>query len=202
MIAAIVPAAGHSTRMGRPKLILPLGGGTLIARVVSALRAGGAAVVVVVAPRPETAGADALARQAIDAGAVVVAPEVQPPDMRASFECGLAFLDGREAVVATVLLAPGDSPGITAALVKRVLEQALVNPSRIVVPTHAGQRGHPIALPWARAREVRDLPAGVGINALVAARPELVVELVADDPGVVADLDTPEDYARWSNRAL
>ena len=42
MIAAVVPAAGHSQRMGRPKLILPIGGQTVIARVVSALRDGGA----------------------------------------------------------------------------------------------------------------------------------------------------------------
>ena len=47
-VAAIVPAAGLSTRMGRPKLLLPFGGEPLIVRVVNALRQGGAAPVVVV----------------------------------------------------------------------------------------------------------------------------------------------------------
>ena len=56
-IAAIVPAAGRSERMGRPKLILPIGGATVIARVVAALRQGGAEPVVVVAPPAEAPGA-------------------------------------------------------------------------------------------------------------------------------------------------
>ena len=97
----------------------------------------------------------------------------------------------------TVLLAPGDSPGITAELVRRIVARASAEPASIVVPRYRGRRGHPVALPWDLAAEVRDLPAGTGVNALLAARADRVVMLDVDDPGTTADLDTPDDYRAW-----
>src|SRR5262249_47250336 len=120
MIAAIVPAAGRSERMGRPKLTLPVGGTTVIARVVSGLREGGAGRVIVVAPPVEIQGAEALIAEAKAHGAEVVVPKGPTADMRASVELGLARLGGGKAPEG-VLLAPGDSPGITAELVTRVV---------------------------------------------------------------------------------
>jgi molybdenum cofactor cytidylyltransferase len=97
-----------------------------------------------------------------------------------------------------ILLTPGDSPGITPALVRRVLERFRDDPHRIIIPTHGGRRGHPVALPWALAALVRQLPPGVGINALVAAHADRTATMEWEDAGAVADLDTPEDYRRWS----
>ncbi|MBC7893092.1 MAG: NTP transferase domain-containing protein, partial [Sphingobacteriaceae bacterium] len=107
MIAAVVPAAGRSERMGRPKLILPLGGGTVIARVIRALREGGAEPIVVVAPPVDFDGAKILADEATRAGAVVVVADSATADMRASVELGLEWLR-RGPAPSTVLLAPGD----------------------------------------------------------------------------------------------
>jgi CTP:molybdopterin cytidylyltransferase MocA len=184
--------------MGQPKLILAIGGRTVIARVVSALRDGGAGRVVVVPPPPDAAGAAILHREAAEAGAEVVVPPSQPLDMRASFEHGLDRLADLDPPPSVVLLTPADSPGLTAALVARVVAACEAAPGSIVIPTVAGRRGHPVALPWALAQEVRGLPEGVGINALVALMGSRVVELPVDDPGAVADLDTPEDYQRWA----
>ncbi|MGE3821449.1 MAG: NTP transferase domain-containing protein [Isosphaeraceae bacterium] len=208
MIAAIVPAAGLSRRMGRPKLTLPVGGIPVIARVVSALRDGGASIVVVVAPPADAPGALDLIQAAEARGAVVVVPDLQPAEMRDSIELALNALevdaerdaDPRREAIVTVLLTPADSPGLQPSTVRQVLERARAEPDRIVVPIVEGRRGHPVALPWTLAREVRQLPAGVGVNALIAERAGRIVELPVDDPGVIADLDTPEDYARWSGR--
>jgi molybdenum cofactor cytidylyltransferase len=73
VIAAVVPAAGRSVRMGRPKLLMEFEGQSLIRRVVSALRDGGADRIIVVAPAhtPET---PAIAAEATAAGAEVVIP--------------------------------------------------------------------------------------------------------------------------------
>src|SRR5205807_30650 len=68
MIFAVVPAAGKSTRMGRPKLSLPLGNFTVLEMVIGALRQGGVDHVLVVAaphvgelaPLAQSAGAHAL----------------------------------------------------------------------------------------------------------------------------------------------
>ena len=196
MIAAVVPAAGRSERMGRPKLILPLGGGTVIARVIRALREGGAGTIVVVAPPADFAGADVLADEATRAGAVVVVADSATADMRASVELGLDWL-GRGPAPSSVLLAPGDSPGITAELVRRIVDRASAEPASIVVPRFGGRRGHPVALPWDLAAEVRDLPEGTGVNALLASRADRVLMLDVDEPGTTADLDTPDDYRAW-----
>jgi molybdopterin converting factor subunit 1 len=201
MIAAIVPAAGRSQRMGRPKLILPVGGVSVIARVTTALRQGGADPVIVVVPPAWVQGAAALAAEAARAGgAVVVAPQ-PPPHMRASVELGLDRLAQMPAP-ATFLLVPGDCPGIDAHLVARVIARARAEPLSIVVPQARGHRGHPVALPWSLADEIRGLPADVGINYLVARHPPRVVCLEVDDPVALDDLDTPEDYRRWSAAAL
>jgi molybdopterin converting factor subunit 1 len=115
--------------------------------------------------------------------------------MRASVELGLDHL--AQAPPPTFLLAPGDVPGIDARLVARVIARASDAPVSIVVPQARGRRGHPIALPWPMADEIRGLPEDVGINYLVARNAARVVLIEVDDPAVFDDMDTPEDYRRW-----
>jgi molybdenum cofactor cytidylyltransferase len=197
MIAAIVPAAGHSLRMGKPKLTLSIGGSTVIARVVQALKEGGVSIVVVVPPPADAPGAASLIQEAASAGAAVVEPLVRPVDMRSSFELGLTHLEQIGPAPSFVLLTPADSPGVTSRLVAEVIARAKIATGSIVIPVHDGKRGHPIALPWELAQQVRTLPGGVGVNSLIALHASLVVEHPVTDPGAVADLDTPEDYVRW-----
>ncbi|RUL87883.1 nucleotidyltransferase family protein [Tautonia sociabilis] len=199
MIAAIVPAAGRSERMGRPKLTLPVaGGGTVIDRVIAALRRGGVAAVVVVGPPLDAPGSAELFQQAADAGALAIPVPSPTEDMRSTVEVGLDFLDRSSLGARTVLIAPGDSVGLSAGLIASVVSRAKEEPESIVVPVFEGQRGHPLALPAEVARSIRELPPGVGINALRDRFADRVVLLDVPDPGTTADLDTPDDYRRWS----
>ncbi len=195
MIAAIVPAAGRSVRMGRPKLLMELDGRPLIRRVVEVLRGGGIDRVIVVAPADGPAAA-AIRFEAAAGGAEVIVPRVQPAEMRDSIELAIARLDVAPAPTA-VALTPGDVPGLTSTLVARLLGAAREQPDRLVVPVHAGRRGHPVVLPWDVARQVPDLPADRGVNALVERYPDRVVELAVLDAGVIVDVDTPADLERW-----
>jgi molybdenum cofactor cytidylyltransferase len=196
-IYALVPAAGKSERMGRPKLTLGLGDASVIQRVVRALEAGGADYVFVVAPPVPEPGAVVLANHARVEGAWVVHCPAPTADMRATVEVGLDDLThGLVPPPDGLLLCPGDSPRISPALVKAVVARFRQDPARVVVPVHAGKKGHPVALPWALARTIPDLPPGVGINALVESQGERLIRLEVDDPGAVIDLDTPEDYRR------
>lgn len=197
MIPAIVPAAGRSERMGRPKLILPIGDTTVIAHLVRALAEGGAAPVVVVTPPHDAPGAAVLADEARSAGAEVVVAAERPADMRGSFELALDHL-GTGPPPATVLLAPADSLGISAEVTAAVIASARSNPEAIIIPTCQGQRGHPIALPWPLAVRTRALPLGAGINALVALHAAEVIELPVADTRILDDLDTPDDYRRYT----
>jgi molybdenum cofactor cytidylyltransferase len=196
MIAAIVPAAGRSIRMGRPKLLMVFDGESLIHRVVTALRKGGAGRIVVVPPVGAPEAAD-IADEASAAGAEVVIPEIQPAEMRDSVELGLAVLDS-EPRPHSVLLTPGDVPGISAATVARLLRIARDHPDRVIIPTHEGHRGHPIVLPWEIAVAVRDLPEDAGVNRLVEEHREKVLEVRCSDPGEIDDVDTPDDLRRWA----
>ncbi len=203
MSTAIVPACGTSRRMGRPKLILPLGDQTVIATVVAALRAGGVVrVLVVVPPAGTVEGAGILAAEAATAGAeLVVAPE-PPADMRGSIELGLRHLARTDSTSDPILIAPADSPGLTARLVARLLAESAAGPGWIRVPWVDGRRGHPLLLPRDLAFQIPTLPAGVGVNALLTRFADRVVPCAVDEPGALEDLDTPDDYCRLGGRPL
>src|SRR5215470_1338238 len=117
---AVIPAAGQSTRMGRPKLALPLGGRSVLERVVAAVRqAGVGATVVVIGPHvPE------LVPLAKAAGALPVLLPEPTSDMRATVEHGLRWLEERfqPSPAECWLLLPADHPTLDSDLVRRLLE--------------------------------------------------------------------------------
>jgi molybdenum cofactor cytidylyltransferase len=196
-IPAIVPAAGESRRMGRAKLLLEFGGLPLIARVVTALRDGGAESVVVIAP-PETAPeGPPIAAAARTAGARVVIPDERPAQMRRSVEIGLVEIS-RGGRPAAVLLTPGDSPALTSGVVSRLLAAWGEAPDRIVVATVDGKHAHPLILPWDVASMIPGLPRDRGVNAVVEAQGGRVLEIEVARAGLDADLNVPEDLDRWA----
>ena len=196
-LAAIVPAAGESRRMGRPKLLLSIGGLPLLSKVIQALREGGADPVVVVCPpadRPESAP---MAELVAIAGAVAVVPERQTIDMRESIEIGLAQL---APTFQGLLLCPGDTPAVSTELVQALARFHESEPSAILIPVGPdGRRGHPILLPSDLALEIPRLPPGVGVNALIAREPGRVRLVPVENPRVADDLDTPDDYRSWQS---
>jgi molybdenum cofactor cytidylyltransferase len=194
VVFAIVPACGHSTRMGRPKLALPLGGSTVIGRVVSTLQSGGVERIIVVVgphvgdliPLAQTAGADVLAL-----------PD-PTPDMRTTVARGLDWIETRfrPAPDDWWFLAPADHPAFAPSVVSNLLAAARDARHSIIVPTHNGRRGHPTLLRWRHAAGIRGLPADSGINCHLRAHTHEVLELPVADASILANLDTPEDYAR------
>jgi CTP:molybdopterin cytidylyltransferase MocA len=199
VIYAVVPAGGQSQRMGRPKLTLPLGDSTVIERVVTALRQAVDRVLVVVAP-----GAVELADLALRAGADVCFLHAQTPDMRATVEVGLGSLKLTHAPKPddSWLLAPADHPTLEPAIIRALTAARALRPEcSIVVPTHAGRRGHPVLLAWPHAAAICQHPQGEGLNTYLRLHASETLEVPVDTPEVLADLDTPEDYerllARW-----
>lgn len=195
MIAAIVPAAGRGTRMGRPKLALPVGGRPVIERVVTALREGGANPVVVVAG-PHDPAVGPLARAA---GAEVCELQAATPDMRATVEHGLRWLEEQYPPQPddAWLLAPADFPLLDAAMIRRLCEAYRRGSAEtILIPTHAGRRGHPALIAWQHVAGIRALPEGVGIDAYLREHPGETLAVPVTAAGVVTDLDTPDEYER------
>jgi CTP:molybdopterin cytidylyltransferase MocA len=181
--------------MGRPKLALPLGGRAVIEHVVAALREGGAdPVLVVVGPHvPE------LIPLAESAGAEVCLLPEPTADMRATVEHGLRWLEERRRPRPDDfwLLAPADHPTLDAGVVRLLCEAAAADPAKsVAVPVYGGRRGHPTLIAWRHVEGIRTLPAGQGINAYLRRVESETLEVPIADPGVLAGLDTPEDYAR------
>lgn len=199
MTVAIIPACGHSTRMGRPKLTLPIGERTIIEHVVCSLLAGGVSrVLVVIGPHLPEVG-----RLASSAGAEVLTLAEPTPDMRATVECGLTWMEERihPQPHDWWLLAPADQPLLSAAVVRELLAFASGEQRcSVLVPTNGGKRGHPVLMQWRLVRGIRALPMALGVNAYLRQMTSETREVAIGDSGILADLDTPEDYQRIGGR--
>jgi molybdenum cofactor cytidylyltransferase len=198
-LIAIVPAAGHSRRMGQPKLLLPWRGTTVIAHLVQELRAAGVAHVFVVLRADDAALNDAV----IQSGATPVMPPREPPDMRTSVEYGLQAASVRTSSSISNsngttdrdwLLIPADHPIVSRTTVATLLQAWTPKEGRILIPTYNGKRGHPTLFSAKYASEVSRIPPDCGLNWLVQAHSDSIQEVPVADPGVIIDLDTPEDY--------
>jgi molybdenum cofactor cytidylyltransferase len=204
---ALVPAAGRSRRMGSPKLLLDLGGQTVIARVLAALRQAGLTNRIVVLPPQD----EMLRREIEQQGGRALLPPSPPPEMRDSIAFGLKQVardiaeGGEEADPRSPwLLIPADHPVVLAETVTILLEAARRNPGRIIVPTHASRRGHPTVFCWKHALEIDQIPADEGFNWILKRNSADVIEVAVASPSVLVDLDTPEEYERlrklWETR--
>lgn len=192
---AVLPAAGKSSRMGRPKLTLRLGERTVLEHVLAALRQAEIEhILVVVGPGVPEAAALAEA-----AGANVYRLSEETSGMRATVEHGLRWLEERfqPRPDDAWLLTPADHPTLTAAVVRSLEEAWKTHPQcSLFVPTHQGRRGHPLLLSWAHVPHIRQLPAEQGLNIYIRQRVAETLEVPVANPGVLGDLDTPEDYER------
>jgi molybdenum cofactor cytidylyltransferase len=201
MIFAVVPAAGLSRRMGRPKLSLPLGGRTVLECVVTALQQGGVDEVLVVVG-PIDPGLTALAEAA---GASVLRLTETTVDMRATLEMGLNLLEERfhPRPEDAWLLAPADHPALDAEIVRRLITaHASQSSQSIMVPIYEGRRGHPTLIAWRHVSGIRSHPSGKGINDYLRSQNEQIMEVPAPSAAVLWDLDTPGDYERLARRGV
>ena len=190
---ALLPAAGASRRMGRPKLLLPFGDGTLVGSVVAALRGGGVErIVLVVAPGDE----DLRAWAAKEGLTVAVNPD---PDrgMLSTIQEGVAAL-GRTDVL--LLVTPADLPNLRAETVALLLQRMEETDAPLALPTHLGKRGHPLVIAPALIPEIGTLDPAVGLKQLRDRHEAALLEVEVGDAGVVEDVDTPEDYGRVKRR--
>jgi len=187
---AIIPAAGESRRMGKPKLLLPWKQGRIIDAVLQAWSASQVDQVVV------TVRADhrPLQKQCLQHDVEVVVPEQTPADMKRSVLYGVDYIRRRylPADADCLLLAPADMPELSASLIDILLAAHDPADPRLLAPCVDGQRGHPLLIPWQMAGEIRRLEEDEGINKLWDRLPMALVD--ADQPGALQDIDTPDEY--------
>ncbi len=199
MIFALVPAAGKSVRMGRPKLALPLGDRTVLECVVSALRQAGVDhVLVVVGPHVPQ-----LAPLARTAGAHVLQLLDETSEMRATIQQGLLWLEKRFQPRPDDgwLLVPADHPMLDPSLVRLLLGERAHHPEKsIVVPTHGGRRGHPTLIAWKHVAAIGTQSPGSGLNIYLRQQAAETLEIPVVSSSILCDVDTPEEYEQLRRR--
>ena len=189
-VAAIVLAAGRSTRMGGAnKLLADIGGKPMVRRVVEAALASRARPILVVT------GHQADGVQAALAGLDVTF--VDNPDYAAglssSLKAGIGAVPG-DCDGALVVL--GDMPQLAGAHLDRLIAAFAAEPvATIVLPTHAGRRGNPVLWPSDRFAEMLHLDGDAGAKRLLAVHADRVCELDLGTDAIFADIDTPAALA-------
>lgn len=188
-IAAVVLAAGRSRRMGTNKLVEPIGGRPMLARVVDAALASAAAPVLVVTGHQRHAVAASIEGRPV----TLVHNPAHAEGISTSVKAGIAALPDD---VDGALICLGDMPGIAPAVLDRLIAAYAPAENRaICVPTFGGRRGNPVL--WDRRffTEMMEIAGDVGARHLVGAHADQVVEVEMADDGVLVDVDTPDALA-------
>ena len=198
MIPAIVLAAGKSSRMGRPKALLPIGssGDTFLTHILHVLRSSGIARAVVVI------GGDAgIVRTTLppdDEFLRVVENENYEQGQLSSLLTGLSSVEERSDDVEAVIVTLVDLPLITSATVRAVLEAYRRAPGAPIVRPRRGNRyGHPAIFARRLFAELRTADPSTGAKPIVHAHAAEEVSVDVADDGAFTDIDTPEDYERF-----
>ncbi|MCI0849764.1 MAG: nucleotidyltransferase family protein [Chloroflexi bacterium] len=193
-VSGVILAAGASSRMGRPKQLLPLGGKPLLQHVIDeALASSLDEVIVVLGHRAEEIQR---ALRLPERVRVVVNPEYER-GQSTSLRLGLRSAGPRTAAAAVLL---GDQPGVTGALIDRLIEAFRAADAGFVRPVYTnrdGKRlpGHPVLIGRKAWPEVEQLTGDQGARALMSKHPEWLLEVPLEGQAP-ADLDTPEEYER------
>jgi molybdenum cofactor cytidylyltransferase len=183
----IILAAGSSSRMGTQKLLLPFGKSTIIETVIqNALQSGIKGLVVVLGADHERI------REVIDPLPVEVCyNENHQSGMLSSVLCGFKSLP-EDTGAALVFL--GDQPGIPPDITNAVIGAYNESLHGIVIPVYNHRRGHPLLVDFKYKNDISKLDLEKGLRALMHLFPEDVLEVEVDEPGILMDIDTREDY--------
>lgn len=193
-LAAVVLAAGRSTRFGADnKLIASHAGKPVVRHVIEALAAAALPVVVVVGHQAKAV------RDALDGLAVTFVENANYADgMAGSLRCGIGAL---EASCDGAFIVLGDMPAISADLVRQLAARFSPDEGRaIIAPVFSGKRGHPVL--WARRYfdELAAIAGDTGARHLLGVHHEAVDDVAWRDDSILLDVDTPQALAALAGR--
>jgi molybdenum cofactor cytidylyltransferase len=203
--AAIILGAGASARMGRPKLLLPWRGSTVIGEILRQWRALGAAQIAVVGRPNDEKLVQALKREALQRTATTTLQRcnvsthyiVNPhPDrgMFSSVVCAAGW-SGWKKKIASWAIVLGDQPHLRAGTLRQLLVFHAAHAGAICQPEFDGHTRHPVILPRAAFAQLTNSRAATLNDFLkLVALPR--VQCPVPDAGLSLDLDTPVDYKR------
>jgi molybdenum cofactor cytidylyltransferase len=186
---ALILAAGSSRRMGSQKLLLPYGQSTIIETVIDNVLNSYIDHVMVVLGANQQEIQDILEQKSVQ----FCHNREHEKGMLSSVICGIRALPA-DAVTALIYL--GDQPGIPPAVTNSVIDAYSEELFGIVIPVHNHRRGHPLLVDMKYRKEIEHLDLEEGLRALRHHFPQDVLEVEVDEPGILVDIDTREDYLK------
>ena len=176
--------------MGRPKPLLPLNGETFLGHLLAEIRASRVTrTVIVLGYKPEV-----VLEAMPEVAPLAIVNERHELGQHSSLQVGLGALDDEPDAV---LMCLADHPFITRSLIDAMIRAHERARSPVVIPTYSGGRGHPTFFARSLFPELLAAPLDQGARVVVRAHADEVLELPTDEAGVLADVDTPEQYQQW-----
>ena len=194
MIVAVILSAGESSRMGRPKALLPIDGMRFIERIVTALKKTRVGEIIAVLGH----NAEEMRQKISDLPVkIVVNPQYRQGQLSSLIAAIRAIEDGEKAQsVDGILVHLVDHPYLNPELVNLMIDRFYETKKLIVVPRYQGRRGHPVIFSRQLFAELLAAPVDQGAKPVVHGHRGETLEIDTDDAGVTVDIDTPEEYRK------
>ena len=192
-LAAVILAAGSSTRMGRPKMLLPWGKTSVVGhllKVWSSLPVEQTAVVCAATDGGIAAELDHLRFSATDR---IINPD-PARGMFSSVQCAARWRGWRGAPTHFAIVL-GDQPQLAPATLAEIIARAKQSPGKISQPSRGGHGRHPVFLPATAWQKLAGSTAA-NLKQFLESMPGDVHQFEIDDPGLDLDIDHPEDYEK------
>jgi molybdenum cofactor cytidylyltransferase len=188
-IAALIPAAGRSSRMGAIKPLLPLGQETVLARIISLFRGVAISDILVVLGYSSESLIPLLQKQGVR---WVINPEYDR-GMFSSVRTGVRNLDP---ACQAFFLMPADVPLVRPETLKILLNAYQEIKMDVYRPCYQAKRGHPPLISSKLIAPILDFAEPGGLRALLARYERTSLDVACEDQGILIDLDTPEDLKK------
>jgi len=187
-VAAIILAAGSSSRMGSHKLLLPYKGQPIVNWVLGAACASQADPVIVIIGH-EAQRVDAALRA--ERWFLAIHNPWYMDGMSTSLRLGLAATPN-DVDAAIILL--GDQPLVTPAIINAMIAESARAPDAIIAASYQGRRGNPVLFPRRYFAELETITGDEGGRSVLVRHPDRVRLAESDDALAGFDVDTPEEY--------
>jgi molybdenum cofactor cytidylyltransferase len=190
-VAAIIVAAGSSSRLGQPKQLLIVDGEPMLQRTIRNAREAGASPVYVVLG----ANRDAIEKAVDFSSAVIVGNPEWDKGMASSIRAGVRAVEVESSKIAGILVLSCDQPRVTKDYLRRMIETFAAQPDApTIASAYAGVRGVPAIFPRHAFPDLLVLDGDQGARRLLVNQSRAVLALPLD--GGEIDIDRPEDLAK------
>lgn len=184
-LGAIVLAAGEGRRMGRPKQLLELEGETFLSHSIRLAGYRGQEILVALGYYQEE-----IQEKLPPIGFRYLPIQDYQEGMGGSLRESVFALSPCEAF----LVFPCDLPFLEEATIAALLRVHRKHPGKILVPRFGGRNGHPVLFPWSSRELFHQVQGDAGGREIIKGKETIYVDL--DDPGIAADIDSPEEYMK------